>query len=41
MTEVPALRELGGDAHQAACHFAERFVAEGTDRPTTHEVVSG
>ena len=42
VTEVPALRELGGaTGHQAACHFAERFVAEGTDRPTTHEVVSG
>ncbi|GAA4909180.1 oligopeptide transport system ATP-binding protein [Actinomycetospora succinea] len=37
--EVPALRELGS-GHQAACHFAERFVAEGPDRPTTHEVVS-
>jgi oligopeptide transport system ATP-binding protein len=42
VTEVPALRELGGGGagHQAACHFAERFVAEGPDRPTTHEVVS-
>jgi oligopeptide transport system ATP-binding protein len=38
--EVPPLRELGSD-HQAACHFAERFVAEGPDRPSTQEVVSG
>ena len=42
--EVPPLRELPGNdgaaGHQAACHFAERFVAEGPDRPTTHEVVS-
>jgi len=37
--EVPALRELGS-GHQAACHFAERFLAAGPDRPTTHEVVS-
>ncbi|MFC5140851.1 ABC transporter ATP-binding protein [Actinomycetospora rhizophila] len=37
--EVPALREVGSD-HRAACHFAERFLADGPDRPTTHEVVS-
>ncbi|MEJ2864917.1 ABC transporter ATP-binding protein [Actinomycetospora flava] len=40
--EVPALREVGSahQAHQAACHFAEQFVAQDPDRPTTHEVVS-
>jgi oligopeptide transport system ATP-binding protein len=37
--EVPPLRELG-NGHQAACHFAEHFVAEGPDRPATQEVVS-
>jgi oligopeptide transport system ATP-binding protein len=36
--EVPLLREVGAD-HQAACHFAERFVAQGPDRPETQEVV--
>ena len=37
--DVPALREVA-TGHQAACHFAERFVAQGPDRPTTHEAVS-
>ncbi|GAA4798403.1 ABC transporter ATP-binding protein [Actinomycetospora chlora] len=36
--EVPPLRALG-NGHQAACHFAERFVAQGPDRPETQEVV--
>ncbi|CAA9250245.1 MAG: Oligopeptide transport ATP-binding protein OppD [uncultured Actinomycetospora sp.] len=40
--EYPPLREVEeGHAHEAACHFAERFVAEGPDRPATQEVVSG
>ncbi|GAA4863246.1 ABC transporter ATP-binding protein [Actinomycetospora straminea] len=37
--EVPPLREIGA-GHRAACHFAERFAAEGPDRPATQEVIS-
>ncbi len=40
--EYPPLREVEeGHTHGAACHFAERFVAEGPDRPAAQEVVSG
>ena len=40
--EYPPLRDVEqGHAHEAACHFAERFVADGPDRPATPEAVSG